>query len=278
MIRLNKFLANSGICSRRQADKLIEEGVVKVNGAVVQEHGLRVHLSDLVTVRGEPVNAEKHLTYILLNKPKGYITTTHDEKGRKTVMDLLPPLRSRVYPVGRLDRNTTGALLLTNDGEMAHRLMHPRYGISRVYIAQLDKRLAQADAQRIARGIDIINEQGEHYTTGECNIMIHPNKPHSVILELAEGKNREVRRIFEHLGYTVEKLERRAYAGISIQGLARGEYRHLTVQEVRALEKLVGLATRYDHSTTPQQNRTNLRHTPPVSYTATHSPPHRHTR
>lgn len=258
IVRLNKFLADSGICSRRQADELIEQGLVKVNGTVITEHGTRVHLSDLVTVRGEPVNAEKHLTYIVLNKPKDYITTTSDEKGRKTVMDLIP-IHSRVYPVGRLDRHTTGVLLFTNDGEIAHRLMHPSYRVSRIYMAYLDKRLSAADGKRISTGVEITGEDDESYISGECNVLIDPNDPRSVLLELAEGKNREVRRIFETLGYEVEKLDRREYATITTRGLERGEYRHLTLMEIRTLEKLVGLETRYERETTAAKPRTKER-------------------
>ena len=257
-MRLNKFIADAGICSRRQADEYIEQGHVKVNGVVVTEHGTRVHLADLVTVKGEPVNAEKHLTYIVLNKPKDYITTTSDEKGRKTVMELIP-IHSRVYPVGRLDRHTTGVLLFTNDGDLAHRLMHPSYQVSRMYAAYLDKRLTMTDAKKIAGGVEITVDDGESYVSGECNVLIDPDDPHSALIELAEGKNREVRRIFEMLGYEVEKLDRREYAGISARGLARGEYRHLTMPEVRALEKLVGLEDRHEEETTAVKERTKPR-------------------
>lgn len=257
-MRLNKFLADAGICSRRQADELIEQGHVKVNGVVITEHGTRVHLADLVTVKGEPVNAEKHLTYIILNKPKDYITTTSDEKGRKTVMELIP-IHSRVYPIGRLDRHTTGVLLFTNDGDLAHRLMHPSYQVSRMYAAYLNKRLTIADARKIAGGVNITVDDGEDYVSGECNVLIDPDDPRSAIIELAEGKNREVRRIFETLGYEVEKLDRREYAGITTRSLARGEYRHLSIPEVRALEKLVGLENRHELETTAPKGRTKLR-------------------
>lgn len=247
MLRLNKFLADAGVGSRRKADELIAEGKVKVNGRVVTELGTRVHLSDLVTVGGEPVNAEKHLTYILLNKPKDYITTTQDEKGRKTVMDLLSGrLEERIYPIGRLDRNTTGVLLLTNDGEMAHRLMHPRYEIPRVYSVYLDKRLSVPDAKRVAGGVAIEVEDGDDYVSAPCELMIDPQDGKHATLELAEGKNREVRRIFEALGYEVERLDRKSYAGLTTRGLARGEYRHLTREEIRALESAVGLENRFN--------------------------------
>jgi pseudouridine synthase len=257
-LRLNKFIADAGICSRRQADEHIERGVVKVNGVVVTEQGTKVHLSDLVTVKGEPVNAEKHLTYIVLNKPKDYITTTSDEKGRKTVMDLVP-IHERIYPIGRLDRHTTGVLLLTNDGDLAHRLMHPSYNVSRMYTAYLDKRLSLGDAHRVAKGVEITPEDGEKYVSGECNVAIDPADSHSVLIELAEGKNREVRRIFETIGYEVERLDRKEYAGVTARGLRRGEYRHLTKIEVRTLERLVGLSHRLEEAATMPESRAAAR-------------------
>jgi 23S rRNA pseudouridine2605 synthase len=260
MLRLNKFLADAGVGSRRKADELIAEGKVKVNGRVVTELGTRVHLSDLVTVGGEPVNAEKHLTYILLNKPKDYITTTNDEKGRKTVMDLLSGrLEERIYPIGRLDRHTTGVLLLTNDGEMAHRLMHPRYQIPRVYSVFLDKRLATQDAKRVAEGVEISVEDGEDYVSAPCELLIDPQDAKHATLAIAEGKNREVRRIFEALGYEVARLDRKSYAGLTTRGLARGEYRHLSREEVRALESAVGLENRFNTGVADTKSAHNVR-------------------
>ena len=261
VLRLNKFLADAGVCSRRQADEYIEQGKVKVNGKLVTEHGTKVHLSDLVTVNGEPVNAEKHLTYVVLNKPKDYITTTSDEKGRKTVMELIP-LKQRIYPIGRLDRHTTGVLLLTNDGDLAHRLMHPSYEVSRIYRAYLDKRFTQNDMRSLAKGVKVEDEDGNSYISGECNVAIDPEDPRAVTLELAEGKNREVRRIFAALGYEVERLDRKGYAGISTRGLGRGEYRHLTQMEVRALEQLVKLDRRLENATTAAKRRTKSRREP----------------
>jgi len=234
-IRLNKFLANAGIASRRKADELIARGVVKVNGRVVTELGTKIHPSDLVTVDGKPVSPYKHLTYIVLNKPKDYITTMRDEYGRKTVLDLVP-LKTRIYPVGRLDRNTTGVLLMTNDGELATRLMHPRYGVEREYIVGLDKPLASHHAEHIAKGVELDGE-----ITGPAEVIISPHDERQVCIIVREGKNREVRRLFEHFGYEVVKLHRRRYGVITVQGLARGEYRHLTRQEVHALRRLVGL-------------------------------------
>ncbi|GIV53786.1 MAG: hypothetical protein KatS3mg039_0304 [Candidatus Kapaibacterium sp.] len=235
-IRLNKFLADAGIASRRKADELIARGVVKVNGRVVTELGTKVHPGDLVTVEGKPVSPTKHLTYIVLNKPKDYITTTSDERGRKTVLDLVP-LKTRLYPVGRLDRNTTGVLLLTNDGELAARLTHPRYGVEREYIVGLDKPLEPRHAAQIARGVELDGEK-----TGPAEVLISPEDARQVSIILREGKNREVRRLFEHVGYEVRKLHRSRYGIITVRGLSRGEYRHLSRQEVVALRQLVGLA------------------------------------
>lgn len=237
-LRLNKFLADAGIASRRAADELIASGMVKVNGKVVKELGIKIHPADLVTVKGEPVSYIKHLTYIVLNKPKDYITTTSDEKGRKTVMDLIP-LKQRLYPVGRLDRNTTGALIITNDGDLATRLMHPKYGVEREYVVGLDKKLKGEHAQNIANGVEL-----EDGMTGQTELWINPSDNSEVRIMLKEGKNREVRRIFEHFGYEVKRLHRVRYALITVTGMARGEYRHLTRDEVRALKKLVGLESR----------------------------------
>ncbi len=237
-MRLNKFLADAGLASRRKADDLIKEGVVRVNKDIVTEPGTQVHPSDLITVSGEPVSPEKRLTYILLNKPKGYITTTSDERGRRTVMDIVHS-RARIFPVGRLDRNTTGVLLFTNDGELANRLMHPRYEISRVYSATLDKSIQLDDAKKISAGVEL-----EDGMTSPCSIVIDPKKKNKVLLEITEGKNREVRRIFEALGYDVEKLDRKMYANLMTRGMKRGEFRHLTRQEVRELEEIVGIRNR----------------------------------
>ncbi len=235
-VRLNKFLADAGIASRRKADELIARGVVKVNGRRVTELGTKIHPGDVVTVEGKPVSPYKHLTYIVLNKPKDYITTTSDERGRKTVLDLVP-LKTRLYPVGRLDRNTTGVLLLTNDGDLAARLTHPRYGIEREYIVGLDKPLDPRHATEIARGVELDGEK-----TGQADVIISPDDPQQVCIILREGKNREVRRLFEHFGYHVRKLHRTRYGIITVRGLARGEYRHLSRQEVLALRRMVELA------------------------------------
>ncbi len=238
-LRLNKYLANAGVASRRKADKLIAAGLVRVNGKVIKELGSRVQSNDLVTVKGDPVNADQHLTYLLLNKPKDYITTTSDEKGRKTVMELLQT-SNRLFPVGRLDRNTTGVLLITNDGDLAHRLMHPSYQVERLYRCGLDRKLLAEHALKIARGLDL--EDGR---TQPCEIIVDPKDGKKVTLCIREGRNREIRRMFESLGYDVRKLDRKMYGPLSTRGISRGDYRHLTRTEVRDLEQLVGLANRF---------------------------------
>ncbi|MGE5480403.1 MAG: pseudouridine synthase [Chloroflexota bacterium] len=234
-VRLNKFLAEAGVSSRRKADELITSGVVKVNGKVVTELGTKVTRSDSITVSGDPIRENVQQIYILLNKPKDYITTTSDEKDRKTVLDIVRK-QTRIFPVGRLDRNTTGALLLTNDGELAHRLTHPSFHVERVYIARLDKPLMLEDAKRISEGVEL--EDGK---TSPCEVLVHPAEPDKVTLSLHEGRNREVKRIFETLGYDVKQLDRKFFAGLSASGMKRGEYRHLTAKEVRELRKLVNL-------------------------------------
>jgi 23S rRNA pseudouridine2605 synthase len=233
--RLNKAIADAGVASRRHADDLIRTGAVKVNGRVVTELGTKVEIDDMVTVNGEPITRYKHLTYIVLNKPKDVISTSSDEKGRATVFDVVR-LKTRLFTVGRLDRNTTGILLLTNDGELANRLMHPRYGILRVYKAVLDKPLRPDQARTIAAGVEL-----EDGPTQPCDVTIDPSDKTNVMIGIREGRNREVRRIFEHLGFDVKRLDRKEYANMSTRGLKRGEYRHLTRDEVFELKRLVKL-------------------------------------
>lgn len=235
LVRLNKFLADAGAASRRKSDELIKKGAVKVNGKRVTELGTKIHPGDLVTLNGDPVTYLKHFIYILLNKPKDYITTTKDEKGRKTVMDIVRK-RDRIFPVGRLDRNTTGALLLTNDGDLAFRLTHPKFEIQRVYNVTVDKKLDIKDINAIARGVDLDGEK-----TSPCEVFIDPENYMKATIGLTEGKNREVRRLFENFGYEVRKLDRKYFAGISTSSLQRGQYRHLTKREVIGLRKMVGL-------------------------------------
>lgn len=234
-VRINKYIADAGICSRRKADELILNGEVTINDKVVSEPGVKVFPGDVVKVKGNVVASNRHYEYILLNKPKDYITTTSDEKGRKTVLDLVRK-RVRLFPVGRLDRNTTGVLLLTNDGELAYRLTHPKYEIERVYNVTLDKKLNINDARKIADGITI---DGETYSP--CSIIIDPKDSHKATVILIEGKNRELHKIFAEFGYNILKLNRTMYANLTTRGLRRGEYRHLTKKEITELKKLVKL-------------------------------------
>ncbi|MBU2045927.1 MAG: pseudouridine synthase, partial [Bacteroidetes bacterium] len=233
LIRLNRFISNSGICSRRKADELIAAGVVSVNGEAVTELGTKVNPSqDEIRYNGELLKREK-MVYVLLNKPKDYITTTDDPQERKTVMELVEKAsRERIYPVGRLDRNTTGLLLLTNDGDLADKLSHPKNSISKIYNVELSRNLTQGDFNKIAFGLELedgfIKPDDLRYVTGgaknEIGIQIH------------SGKNRIVRRIFESLGYEVEKLDRVIYANLTKKDLTRGRWRYLTEQEVIQLK------------------------------------------
>ncbi len=234
--RLNKAIADAGVASRRRADELIRSGCVRINGMVVTELGTKVEIDDMVTVNGEPITRYKHLTYVVLNKPKDHITTSSDEKGRATVFDIVK-IKSRLFTIGRLDRNTTGVLLITNDGDLANKLMHPRYGITRVYKATLDKPLRQDHMRAIAKGVEL-----EDGPTQPVEIAVDPSDKTSVLLAIREGRNREVRRIFELFEYEVKRLDRKEYANISTRGLKRGEYRHLTREEVAELQRLVSSA------------------------------------
>lgn len=234
-IRINKYIAESGFCSRRKADDLIKQGVVKVNKKTITEMGYKVQPDDLVTINGDPVSYFKHNIYILLNKPKDVITTTSDEMGRRTVLDIVRK-HERVYPVGRLDRNTTGALLITNDGDLTNRLMHPRYEVERTYNVKLDKPVKDKDAMSIAKGVEL--EDGR---TQPCEVLLYPTDEYKATITLKEGKNHEVKRLFAKFGYDVRALDRKYFAGLSTSGLKRHQYRHLTKKEVLELKKLVGL-------------------------------------
>ena len=230
-IRLNKYIANSGICSRREADQLIAEGKVKVNKNVVKEMGYKVKPGDTVYFEGKAVTREK-LVYVLLNKPKGFITTMDDPKDRKTVMDLIKKAcDERIYPVGRLDRNTTGLLLFTNDGELAKKLTHPSHKVRKIYQAQLDKPLTEEDFLAIEGGIDL--EDG--HTKVEKIAILTPDAT-KIGLEITIGRNRVVRRLFEHLGYEVVKLDRTVFAGLTKKDLPRGKWKYLSEKEVIRLK------------------------------------------
>ena len=230
-LRLNKFLANAGICSRREADEFIQAGVVTVNGEVVTELGTKVLRTDTVMFHDQPVKIEKKV-YVLLNKPKDYVTTSDDPQQRKTVMDLVKnACPERIYPVGRLDRNTTGVLLLTNDGDLASKLTHPKYLKKKIYHVFLDKNVTAHDLQQIADGIQL--EDGE--IKADDVQYASPTDKKQVGIEIHSGKNRIVRRIFESLGYRVQKLDRVQFAGLTKKNLKRGDWRYLTEEEVYRL-------------------------------------------
>jgi 23S rRNA pseudouridine2605 synthase len=235
LIRINKLIADSGYCSRRKADELIAQGEVQVNRKIVAELGLKVRSTDFVTVEGNPIKTTGKHVYLLLNKPKDSITTTKDERDRKTVMDLVHS-KYRVYPVGRLDRNTTGVLLLTNDGDLANRLTHPRYQIERVYRTVIDKPIEERHALEISQGVET-----DDFTSAPCEVFIDPKDFSKVTLVLREGKHHEVKRIFEAFGYFVKNLDRKMFAGLTVKGLRKGEFRHLTKQEVNYLMNLTKL-------------------------------------
>lgn len=230
-IRLNKYLANAGVCSRREADEFIEAGLVKVNGEVVTELGTKITRADEVMYNDQVVKLESKV-YVLLNKPKGFVTTTDDPENRKTVMDLVKAACSeRIYPVGRLDRGTTGVLLLTNDGDLASKLTHPRYEKRKIYQVWLDKPVAMEHMQAIADGIEL--EDGEIHA--DAISYVSEDDLSQVGIEIHSGKNRIVRRIFEQLGYRVLKLDRVYFAGLTKKSLSRGKWRYLTEKEVNML-------------------------------------------
>lgn len=231
-IRLNRFIANAGICSRREADKYIAAGIVTVNNKTVTEMGVKVKMTDDVRLDGRRLNAEQKV-YVLLNKPKGFTTTTEDPKEDVTVMDLVKnACNERIYPVGRLDKNTTGLLLLTNDGEMAERLSHPSHRVKKIYQVTLDKQVTKNHMLQIAEGIEL--EDGP--IAADMISFIDPANKFEVGMEIHSGRNRIVRRIFEHLGYRVKKLDRVYFAGLTKKNLPRGKWRLLSNKEVQYLK------------------------------------------
>jgi len=231
-IRLNKYISNAGVCSRRDADKLISDGKIKVNEKVITELGYQVNQGDKVYYQGKLLRRES-LSYVLLNKPKDFITTMDDPQGRKTVMELVKNAGSeRIYPVGRLDRNTTGLLLFTNDGELAKKLSHPSYEIKKIYQVDLDKPISQADIEKIQEGV--VLEDGKA-PVDEVAIL---SKDRTILgLEIHIGRNRIVRRIFEHLGYEVIRLDRAMFGPLTKKELPRGKWRKLNEKEVIMLKK-----------------------------------------
>ncbi len=234
-IRLNKYLSNAGYCSRRKADDLIISGVVSVNGNIIRELGTKISPKDKVSIKGKPIVSEKKV-YVLLNKPKDFITTTTDTHDRKTVMDLIGnKIRERIYPVGRLDRNTTGLLLLTNDGDIARKLTHPSFEVKKVYQVTLDKALDQETFKQIEKGT--ILEDG--FIKPDAIAYANPAKTMEEIgVEIHSGKNRIVRRIFEHYGYKVKKLDRTAFGFLSKKDLPRGRWRYLDAKEISFLKRM----------------------------------------
>jgi 23S rRNA pseudouridine2605 synthase len=232
-LRLNRFIANAGICSRRDADMLIAEGKIKVNGTVVTEMGYKVQLSDKVQYQGKDLHPET-MQYVLLNKPTDFITTMDDPQGRNTVMSLVSKAcTERIFPVGRLDRNTTGLLLFTNDGELAKKLTHPSHQIKKIYQVTLDKPLTKEHFEEILKGVPL--EDGVAHVT-ELAILSEDNM--SLGIEIHIGKNRIVRRIFEHFGYNVDKLDRVMFGPLTKQNLPRGKWRHLGPKEIMQLKKV----------------------------------------
>ena len=233
-IRLNKFISNSGICSRREADTYIEHGSVSVNGKLVTEMGYKVQPTDEVRFDGTLISMERK-RYVLLNKPKNYITTMEDDRGRKTVMEIIEnATKERIYPVGRLDRNTTGLLLFTNDGEMAKKLTHPKHNVRKLYHASLDKKLTIADLEKL-RG-DVVIEGRKVFI--DAVSYVDGEKKTEVGIEIHSGRNRIVRKIFEHFGYHVTKLDRVVFAGLTKKNLPRGRWRELTQQEINNLQMM----------------------------------------
>ena len=231
-VRLNKFIANSGVCSRREADNLILAGVVTVNGKIVTELGTKVNIyNDEVKFNGERLKGEEKV-YIVMNKPKGFVTTASDPHADKTVMDLMKGCNARVFPVGRLDKNTTGVLMFTNDGEIAEKLTHPSYDKKKIYQVTLDKDLKQEDYDRITSGIEL----SDGLISADELEYIDDTDHRKLGIEIHSGKNRIVRRIFESLGYNVKALDRVYFAGLTKKGLKRGAWRYLTTGEVNVLK------------------------------------------
>ena len=233
LMPLNKYIAHSGVCSRRDAADVVKQGDVEVNGKVITEPGYKVAETDLVKVKGKKITPSRNYVYILLNKPKDYITTSEDPQGRKTVLELVRHATTeRVYPVGRLDRNTSGVLLLTNDGDLAQILSHPKHEVRKIYEVKLDKALTKADFEKIAAGITL-----EDGFIAPDVLAYADAKDKSIIgMEIHSGRNRIVRRIFEHLKYDVRGLDRVMYAGLTKKNVQRGKWRLLNEREVRTLK------------------------------------------
>ena len=230
---LNKYIAHGGVCARREAAELVKQGKVKVNGDLVYEPGYKVSPGDTVEVKGEKVFLKKNLVYILVNKPKDYITTAKDPEGRKTIIDLLKGATTeRIFPVGRLDRNTTGVLLMTNDGELTQKLTHPSFEVKKIYEVKLDKPVTKHDCEAILKGITL-----EDGFISADSVGYPDAKDKSIVgIEIHSGRNRIVRRIFEHLGYDVRNLDRVMFGNLTKKNVDRGKWRFLSEKEIRLLK------------------------------------------
>ncbi|MBD3383631.1 pseudouridine synthase [candidate division KSB1 bacterium] len=236
MIRINRYISMSGVTSRRKAEELIVAGRVSVNGRRISDLATQVDpQKDVVRIDQKRIEPESKKEYVLLNKPKGVVTTTRDERGRKTVMDLVKS-KSSIFPVGRLDLNSEGLLLLTNDGELAHRLMHPGYKITKVYRVMLDKSFKEADFEPLSRGVKL-----DDGVTAPCKVRYYTSQLSRVEIIIHQGRNRQVRRMFEALGYRVRSLKRVEYGPLMLRGLDRGKYRRLNPLEIMLLKKAVNL-------------------------------------
>ncbi len=236
MMRLNKYLASCGVASRRASEKFITAGLVKINGKVVTDLSAQVNeAKDRVTVEGKPVVLTVKKVYIMLNKPKGYVTTASDERGRKTVFELLK-IKERVFPIGRLDLKSEGLLLFSNDGELAHRLMHPNFKVNKVYRVRLDRPFHPDDLTPLESGVDLDGEM-----TAPCQVRYFMDTPDRMEIKIHEGKKNQVRRMYEALGYNVKALKRVRYGPLLLQNLDRGQMRSLTPTEIRELKKAAGM-------------------------------------
>lgn len=237
MERLQKVMAHAGVASRRKSEEIIKEGRVKVNGQVVKEAGTKVSASDVITVDEVPIEREQYV-YVLLNKPRETISTTDDEKDRETVVDLIKGVEQRIYPVGRLDWDTTGALLLTNDGELSYKLTHPSFEIPKTYVVKAKGRISKKLGNELASGIIL---DGKKTAPARVNILSHDNRTDTTMarITLHEGRNHQVKNMFKSIGHPVEKLTRERFGFLSTEGLQSGEWRFLTPHEVKQLEHMV---------------------------------------
>lgn len=233
MERLQKIIATSGYCSRRKAEELIEKGKVKVNGNIIKEMGYKASYEDFIEVEGNPINQKEDKVYYLLNKPRGVVSASSDDKGRKTVVDLVKTTK-RIYPVGRLDYDTTGLIILTNDGELTNFLIHPKNNIEKVYVAKIKGLITKDDLKKLCKGVFI---DGKKTSSAKAKILKLDRKTNTSVVELIihEGRNHQVKKMFEAIGYNVIKLKRESIAFLTLDGLKSGEYRQLSIKEVKML-------------------------------------------